>query len=121
MNQKLTTHQHQLGRVEQRLSHQHPRLVLDQYRRSLAQLQQRLERNAMESVRNRQNRLESQARLLHSVSPLNVLNRGYSISLNEEGQALHNARDLKPGDVIETHLKSDRIRSQITDIDYDAS
>lgn len=121
MNQKLTNHQHQLSRVEQRLSHQHPRLVLDQYRRSLAQLQQQLERNAMESVRNRQNRLESQARLLHSVSPLNVLNRGYSISLNEEGQALHNARDLKPGDVIETRLKSDRIRSQITDIDYDAS
>ena len=121
MNQKLTTHQHQLGRAEQRLSHQHPRLVLDQYRRSLEQLQQRLERNAQEAVRNRQNQLESQARLLHSVSPLNVLNRGYSISLNEKGQALHNARDLKPGDVIETRLKSDRIRSQITDIDYDAS
>ena len=121
MNQKLTNHQHQLSRVEQRLSHQHPRLVLDQYRRSLAQLQQRLERNAQEAVRNRQNQLESQARLLHSVSPLNVLNRGYSISLNEEGQALHSARDLKPGDVIETRLKSDRIKSQITDIDYDAS
>lgn len=121
MNQKLTLNQHQLSRLDQRLSHQHPQLVLDQYRRSLEQLQQRLERNALEAVRNRQNRLESQARLLHSVSPLNVLNRGYSISLNEQGQALHNAEGLKPGDVIETRLKSDRIRSQITDIDYDAT
>ena len=116
MKQKLTLSQHQLSRVQQRLGHQHPQLVLDQYRKTLEQIQRHMEQAAQNSVRTRQTQLETHARLLHSVSPLNVLNRGYSISLNADGQALHNASDLRPGDIIETRLHKDRIKSQITEV-----
>ena len=41
---------------------------------------------------------------LKAISPLAVLDRGYAIVMNENGQALKSSKDLKVGDNVTTRL-----------------
>ncbi len=49
-------------------------------------------------------RLESLARTLHTVSPLQTLARGYSITFDSEGKPITDAGRVEPGERIETRL-----------------
>lgn len=46
------------------------------------------------------------------LSPRNILKRGYSITMCN-GKYISDASQLKPGDVVTTHLKDGRIRAQV--------
>ena len=48
--------------------------------------------------------LESITTNLKAISPLAVLDRGYAIVMNENGQALKSTEDLKVGDSVTTRL-----------------
>ena len=63
-----------------------------------------------ERVQSKFQRLETTLRLL---SPYSVLERGYSLTLDESGNIVREASALKPGDKIETRLASGRIRSTV--------
>lgn len=53
--------------------------------------------------------LEQKARAL---DPRLLLKRGYSLTLHE-GKVVKDAKQLRPGDLIETHLAQGRIRSKV--------
>jgi exodeoxyribonuclease VII large subunit len=61
-------------------------------------------------------RLDGAAGRLEALSPLRVLQRGYSITRDAEtGTVLRRARDAEPGQDIETILHEGRLRSRIED------
>jgi exodeoxyribonuclease VII large subunit len=53
---------------------------------------------------------------LESLSPLAVLSRGYSVTVNETGAVIKTAGQVKIGDRIETRLNEGRLVSAITEI-----
>ncbi len=50
---------------------------------------------------------------LHALSPLAVLERGYSITFDPNGKILKNAGSVRPGDVVQTKLHRGRITSRV--------
>jgi exodeoxyribonuclease VII large subunit len=53
---------------------------------------------------------------LESLSPLNVLSRGYSFTRTVDGRVLQDAADVRPGDVVTTRLKVGEFTSRVEEI-----
>ena len=59
-----------------------------------------------------QMRLEALTDKVTLLSPRNILNRGYSLTLHN-GQYITSASQLQPGDVVTTHLRNGSIRATV--------
>jgi len=116
MQQRLREPAQTLKRLQQALSHLHPQKGLNQTNEKLQSLQARLERAMHAQLTKKKTELNSGMRLLNSVSPLDVLKRGYSITRHDNGDVVRNAEELKPGDNIETLVNSGKITSTVTAI-----
>lgn len=57
--------------------------------------------------------LDAAERELGAVSPLAVLQRGYSVTLDEQGRAIRRVASIRPGQSIETRLADGSIRSVV--------
>ena len=90
-----------------------PALKLEQGRSRIETLGPRLSGALAQSLENRQQRVELVTRGLKALSPLAVLDRGYSITRDSKGQALRKASDAKVGAEIETILVAGRVRSLV--------
>ncbi len=60
--------------------------------------------------------LKNLAGKLETLSPLNILGRGYSITTAESGKVVKKAKDLKRNDTINTKLSKGEIVSKVTEI-----
>ncbi|MDC0942903.1 exodeoxyribonuclease VII large subunit [Gammaproteobacteria bacterium] len=58
--------------------------------------------------------LESITSNLNAISPLAVLDRGYAIVMNENGQALKSSKDIKVGDTVTTRLGDGGFTSNVS-------
>jgi exodeoxyribonuclease VII large subunit len=90
-----------------------PQAVILQQAERLHGLQQSLESGmarSLESAAARFMRLTSQ---LNALSPLAVLERGYSITFDSHGKIIKKADAVKPGDVIQTRLHKGRLTSRV--------
>ena len=54
---------------------------------------------------------------LEALNPKQVLNRGYSISMNEKGQVVSSVKDVKPGEKIKTSLKDGSVLSTVDSVE----
>lgn len=70
----------------------------------------RLQRAIGRRIERANQKVSSVAEQLESLSPLNVLKRGYSLTL-ADGQIVRDANVLKPGDTIETRLATGSVTS----------
>ena len=61
--------------------------------------------------------LASSAAALSALSPLQVLTRGYSVTLSESGEAIRDAKQVQPGDLLRTRLHQGEVWSRV---DHDA-
>lgn len=83
---------------------------VDDFRRELADsLAQRLERNGI--------RLEGMFNQLHSLNPLAILKRGYSITTDTSGKALRRAAELRKGEKLRTRLMDGAFISEVLEIE----
>jgi exodeoxyribonuclease VII large subunit len=96
---------------------QDPRTRLRQQHRLNEQLEHRLRRAMNERLTSRRNRLQQLGRSLDTVSPLQTLARGYSITTDKEGALLRDSAGLHPGERITTRLASGQIHSTVERID----
>jgi len=67
-------------------------------------------------LRTRTDRLDAVAGRLNALSPLNVLARGYSLTLNESGQLIRSASQVAAGERIETRLAAGRLTSVVENV-----
>jgi exodeoxyribonuclease VII large subunit len=90
--------------------------------RRLDDLQQRLRRAVARRLDLARGATSEAAAQLQALSPLRVLDRGYSVTRRAETQEiLHSASALRPGDVIETQLHQGTVLSRVESIQPEAT
>ncbi len=113
INRQLSSRKQQLELVELKQQQQHPKYRLQQLQEKLGNLSEQLNRAATAALSNKQQALEQQVALLNSVSPLQTLQRGYSITKNAKGKVITHANRVSPGDRIRTELQGGEVVSVV--------
>ncbi|MDO9478781.1 MAG: exodeoxyribonuclease VII large subunit [Pseudohongiella sp.] len=103
----LNQRRQQLDWLRRRL--QHPGRRLQDQSQRLDRLDAQLQRAMQNILLTQKNRLQSLARSLDTVSPLQTLQRGFSITQSESGTLLSDSTQVSAGARIITALKSGRI------------
>ena len=116
MQHQLQQQQTRLQNLKARQHTLHPQQRLAQLQDKLEQLQARAQRQMQQQLSNKRHAFEQQAALLHSVSPLNTLQRGYSITRSQQGEVIHRAGQLQPGDKLTTRLLEGEVISRVETI-----
>ena len=111
----LNTRRERLIRLETRLAAQHPGRQLALLRQRLDSLAERLQRAMGEGLKSRRLQLQSQIQTLHVVSPLATLGRGYSILLDERGNAIRSATQTRPGQRLQARLGEGQLLVRVED------
>lgn len=109
----LQFHQNKLATNNARLNTNNPILLLKQNQQSAHFLTSRLHQATLNLLSHKKSLLSNAARTLNVISPLQTLERGYSITLNDNGTALLSIKQIKQNDKIETRLHNGRIISQV--------
>jgi len=113
MRNRLYQQERTLNNLTPRLMRQSPDKKLSQASHQLMQIQTRLEQAMQHKLQHAQNSLALQASRLDSVSPLNVLARGYSITKTQQGKVVKSVDHIKTGDVLLTELADGAIKSTV--------
>lgn len=97
-----------------RVSPQHKVLY---YGQNLERKQQQLINLVQKRLTDAKHEFVLKASQLNSVSPLATLDRGYSVTTNQQQQVIRTVEQLSIGDFISTQLKTGKLISQIVEID----
>lgn len=93
---------------------QSPTTLLNQKKQSAQFLNSRLQQATLNLLSHKKSQLSATARTLNVISPLQTLERGYSITLDNKGAAILSVAQVNTNDTIETRLHSGRIISLVT-------
>ncbi|MEL0640043.1 exodeoxyribonuclease VII large subunit [Pseudoalteromonas aliena] len=116
MRNRLYQQERTLNNLTPRLMRQSPDKKLATASHQLSQLQARLNQAIQQQLQQANNSLGLQASKLDSVSPLNVLARGYSITKTQQGKVVKSVGQIKTGDVLITELADGSVESQVIPI-----
>ncbi len=105
-----------LSELQQRLIQQEPKLLLTKFFTEHHHLTQRLAKSMVYYLQKQQQRLLSNSRQLHAISPLATLERGYSIT-KKNNQVVYSIKHVNEGDTLETQTSDGVIMSQVTSLD----
>ncbi len=111
---ELINMQEKLQKLTRALLLQHPRKTLEREKEKLAELHLHLFRRMQTITRNSQEKLASWAGKLEALSPLKVLERGYSITfLLPSGKILRESREVKKGAEVKVKLWKGNLFCQV--------
>ncbi|MEM8734963.1 MAG: exodeoxyribonuclease VII large subunit, partial [Planctomycetota bacterium] len=94
-----------------------PHEIHQQHTQYVDELGERARESLLEATQKRRHMISELARAAEALSPLSVLSRGYSITLNSAKQTLRSTKDLQAGDQITTRLRDGNVESVIQKID----
>lgn len=117
MQRKLQQQQHRLGNLRLRHEGLNPVKTLRQHRQQMTWLEQRLTASMKQKLEQARHSLGKHAALLDSVSPLSILQRGYSVTRDEHGKVLRSSEAVQAGDRLTTHLSKGVIYSTVSGTD----
>jgi exodeoxyribonuclease VII large subunit len=103
-------------RVEQLASRpvfRRPLQRVREFEQRVDEMARRLERAAGQRLVQAEAQLKSLASRLETLSPLNVLTRGYSLTHTADGKLVRNAGEVRPGDVLTTRVAAGSIISRV--------
>ena len=100
----LTQQQSRLQNLQGKLNQVHPSQQLDQFNLQLDTLHQRLHRGIEKVIEQKNDRWKNSAQLLHAVSPLNTLQRGYAIVMDRQQHIVRHTSDATAGNQISAKL-----------------
>ena len=109
----LDFRQSNLTALNAKLGAQNPTLLLKQNRQTTKYLTARLQRATLSLFTHKKSLLSNTARTLNTISPLQTLERGYSITLNKKGTPIVSIEQVKANDTIETRLHNGSIISHV--------
>ncbi|MBM4305028.1 MAG: exodeoxyribonuclease VII large subunit [Deltaproteobacteria bacterium] len=117
-NRMTTIFKKHLIQVRLHLSHLSSRLVdpkerIQQMKEKFLNLESKLISVFVYRLNLLKHRLETQAGLLHTLSPLQVLSRGYSLTLGEKNQIIRSTHDVKEGEKIITQVSDGRFYAEV--------
>jgi exodeoxyribonuclease VII large subunit len=100
--------------LHQRLARLRPAQFLVRRHQAVRELKRRLNEQTRTAWKTNQNRLATMAARLRLLSPANVLERGYSITMDAvTGKVIHAADEVKRGQRLKTRLNKGQIRSVV--------
>lgn len=108
-----------LANIESRAVIRKPHEIIQSRSRRLDEWDARAQRSMMTSLERGKNRLGTAAAALSALSPLDVLTRGYSVTMGPDGTAVQNAHQVSTGDTLTTRLHSGVIVSEVTSTEAD--
>jgi len=111
----LNKRRERLARAETRLAAQHPGRNLKLLAQRLDSLAERLPRAMRELLKDRRQRFQAQLQTLQVVSPLATLARGYSILLDDQGQAIRSAEQTRNGQRLTARLDQGELLVRVED------
>jgi exodeoxyribonuclease VII large subunit len=112
--QHLQSAHRRLDDLAQRRSLRLPVEHIRDHERRLDETAERLQRGTKQRLIQLSERLQAQAARLESLSPLNVLGRGYSLTRRETDEiVVRSPEQVRPGDVLVTRVQHGQIRSRV--------
>lgn len=115
IDRQLERRQSLYERLALRLNAQHPGQRIGQQRLQLSGLEQRLMRAIKADMAKRTEHLAHLGQSLHTLSPLATLNRGYSILLTDQQQAVTKASEVRPGQRLTARLKEGTLTLKVSE------
>lgn len=109
----INFYKNKLTTTNVRVHAQNPSILIKQKRQSVYYLKTRLEQASLTLLHTKKSQLSNKARTLNAISPLQTLERGYSITLNQQGKAITSIKQIKHGDTIKTRLHNGEIISKV--------
>jgi len=106
----------ELRMLEARLFRLHPQRRIADQRSTLTGAERRLVSSAASLLAHRRRTLEALAGKLDALSPLKVLDRGYSLARGPDGQLLRSCAGLEQGDDVTVTLRDGDLRTRIQQI-----
>jgi exodeoxyribonuclease VII large subunit len=113
MRSAIEARRSRLESLESRSSFRKPHEVIHLRFRKLDELDARARRAMFSKIQLGHARLATAAASLSALSPLNVLARGYSVTLDAAGRAIEDADQVQPGDRVRTRLHRGEIESEV--------
>jgi exodeoxyribonuclease VII large subunit len=102
-----------LGEARVRHRAHHPALELQRRLELLDSLRAALLRAAREDLRQRAQRLTRAAGMLRTLGPESAFQRGFTITLDEQGRVVRSAEALQPGDLLRTKFSDGEAQSRV--------
>ena len=110
----LDSRHSELATLNAKLGANNPQRLLKQKRQTAKYLSARLQQAWSNLLIQKKSQLSNAARTMNAISPLQTLERGYSITLNADGEAITSSEQVKQDDIIETRLHRGRIISKVS-------
>lgn len=93
--------------------HYHPREIFRRRQEKINERQAAFLTAASTALREKENQMQRLSSLLNALGPANVLERGFSITFDEEGEIVKNAAKIKDGDLLTTRLSDGEVKSVV--------
>lgn len=116
---KLDVNKERLSSSSIRLFNQNPRKALPTFNHTIASLTQRLTHAQNRLIENKQLKFTSLAQRLDSISPLQTIARGYSITRDANNKLVSTCDQVTKDDVLSIQVKDGTISSQVVNINKD--
>ena len=105
-----------MEKLNGRLARFHPQEKIDTLKLRCGNSLQNLQTAMQHLLARRQQQLGNAAQLLNAVSPLGTLERGYSITFDDESKVIKSTANVKMGDRIVTRIRDGEIYSEVHDL-----
>ncbi|TVZ39600.1 exodeoxyribonuclease VII large subunit [Alteromonadaceae bacterium 2753L.S.0a.02] len=103
-HQTLTDHRKNLSTLQKRLSTQKPAAEIARNQLLTTELTLRLQKALSKSLKDKRMAIDKASGMLNLVSPLNTLERGYSITRKQNGEVVRNTEQVASGDILQVML-----------------
>lgn len=113
---QLQQQRQQLQQLETQLHHKAPTLRMQALHERLSLLQQKLDQQMQQKLRDSRQALGKAAAVLDSVNPLSILQRGYSVTSKSNGEIISDTQSINVGDTLSTRLAEGSIESVVQKI-----
>lgn len=106
-----------IGAISKKLAILNPVVLIAQYKTKAQDYSRQIYVRIMHLVKLKQSEFTKAVEKLSGLSPLNILNRGYSITFKmADGAVIKEAKAIKKGEMIKTRLHKGEILSQVREV-----
>ena len=113
MKQQIASARMRVSNDQIRLSHLSPAGQIREKRSYLVSLEEKLERQMQEKLRERRYQVSLYAEKLKGLSPLEKLSQGFSHVADAEGRTVTDVNRIQVGELVTIHVKNGRIVAQV--------
>lgn len=113
MMAKINTEKSRVANNQQRLIANSPVKTINEHKRWLIELKRDLTTSVARNLENAQKQFANVSQKLHIVSPLATLDRGYSITMKQDGQVVKQPSDVTAGDTLTIKLADGQVKATV--------